>query len=74
MQTLGKRRWAIAEGYIPPDDVSKPRQFISHETACLLNTNAADARVEITLFFAIVSPSALTVLWSRRAARCIAVQ
>ena len=34
---IGKRLWAIAEGYIPPDSPDKPRQFISHETACLLN-------------------------------------
>ena len=29
---LGKKVWAIAEGYIPPDDASKPPEFISHET------------------------------------------
>ena len=25
--TIGKKRWAIAEGYIPPDDQNKPRRF-----------------------------------------------
>ena len=51
MKALGKRRWAIAEGYIPPDDAGKPRQFVSHETACILNASDEDAHVEITLFY-----------------------
>lgn len=49
---IGKRTWAIPEGYIPPDDPHKPREFISHEAACLLNPNKQDARVKITIFFA----------------------
>jgi hypothetical protein len=49
--TIGKKRWAIAEGYIPPDDPGKPREFISHETACLLNAGDIDARVAITIYF-----------------------
>jgi hypothetical protein len=57
MQPLGRRRWAIAEGYIPRDDSSKPREYISHETACLLNTNDADAHVGITLFFSDREPA-----------------
>jgi len=48
---IGKRRWAIAEGYIPPDDLAKPRAFVSHETACMLNATDEDARVEIWLYF-----------------------
>jgi hypothetical protein len=49
---IGQRRWAIAEGYIPPGGIhaSDPR-FVSHETACLLNTNDADAHVTLTLYF-----------------------
>jgi hypothetical protein len=48
---IGRKRWAIAEGYIPPDDPGKDRRFISHETACILNASAKDAHVAITLFF-----------------------
>lgn len=50
--TIGKKFWAIAEGYIPPasTDGDDPR-FLSHETACMLNTNARDAQVRITLYF-----------------------
>ncbi|HZZ85933.1 MAG TPA: sensory rhodopsin transducer [Anaeromyxobacteraceae bacterium] len=49
---IGRRRWAIAEGYIPPfSSGSGGRAFESHETACLLNAGPADAHVRITLFF-----------------------
>ncbi|UGB38350.1 sensory rhodopsin transducer [Frateuria soli] len=51
-EPIGARRWAIAEGYIPPGGThaDDPR-FLSHETACLLNTNAQDAQVSITIYF-----------------------
>ncbi|MGN2245332.1 sensory rhodopsin transducer [Frateuria sp. GZRR35] len=51
-EPIGERRWAIAEGYIPPGGThaDDPR-FLSHETACLLNTNAQDAQVTITIYF-----------------------
>lgn len=50
---IGKRIWAIAEGYIPGESVDdNDRRFISHEAACILNANAADANVRITLYFA----------------------
>lgn len=50
--TIGKRFWAIAEGYIPPGGTGggDPR-FESHETACLLNANDRDAQVRITVYF-----------------------
>ena len=48
---IGKTCWAIAEGYIPPDDTDRPPEFVSHETACLLNTSDQDAWVEIVLYF-----------------------
>jgi len=48
---VGKRHWAIAEGYIPPDNVDKPRPYVSHEAACLLNTGDVDAHVELTVYF-----------------------
>lgn len=50
-QPIGKTCWAIAEGYIPPDDTDRPREFVSHETACLLNTSDQDAHVEIMIYF-----------------------
>lgn len=51
MKPIGKRRWAIAEGYIPRDARPKTRALASHETACLLNAADEDAHVEITLYF-----------------------
>jgi hypothetical protein len=50
--TIGKKLWAIAEGYIPPSSTDgEDRRFLSHETACLLNANDRDAQVAITLYF-----------------------
>jgi len=52
MEALGRRRWAIAEGYIPSESSFSDRTLISHETACILNATDRDAHVAITLFFA----------------------
>lgn len=51
MKTIGKKTWAIAEGYIPPYSTGKEPEFTSHETVCVLNTNLEQAQVEITLYF-----------------------
>jgi hypothetical protein len=48
---IGRRRWAIAEGYIPPESHAAGRALESHETACLLNAGDREAHVEITVFF-----------------------
>ena len=54
---IGKRRWAIAEGYIPGASTGETRALRSHETACLLNAGERDANVEITIFFADREPA-----------------
>lgn len=51
MGTIGKRVWAIAEGFIPSYGHGAEPEFTSHETACILNTNDKDAHVEITVYF-----------------------
>jgi hypothetical protein len=51
MQAIGKKRWAIAEGYIPSQSVSNDRALLSHETACILNAGDEDAHVTVTVFF-----------------------
>ncbi len=51
MTAIGRRRWAIAEGYIPGWSHGPTHLFTSHETACLLNTGDRDAHVAITLYF-----------------------
>jgi hypothetical protein len=48
---LGRTRWAIAEGYIPPYSHGPEPQFTSHETACLLNSSDQDAHVAITISY-----------------------
>jgi uncharacterized protein YjbJ (UPF0337 family) len=48
---LGRRRWAIAEGYIPGWIQGPRSEFEGHETACLLNTSDAEAHVALTVFF-----------------------
>ena len=48
---IGRKRWAIAEGYIPGWSNGPEPQFTSHETACLLNTSDEGANVEITVYF-----------------------
>ena len=52
MEAIGKRRWAIPEGYIPSESAFSDRALISHETACVLNAGDRDAKVTITIFFA----------------------
>jgi len=51
MIPIGRTRWAIAEGYIPPYGHGHEPEFTSHETACLLNVSDQDAQVVITIFF-----------------------
>lgn len=48
---IGRRLWAIPEGYIPSQSVSEERNLVSHEVACLLNAGDEDANVVITLYF-----------------------
>jgi hypothetical protein len=56
MTAIGHKVWAIAEGYIPPASTGTTRELISHETVCILNTNDAPARIEITVYFADRAP------------------
>jgi hypothetical protein len=49
--TIGRTRWAIAEGYIPSVSHGPEPAMTSHETVCILNTFDRDAHVEITVFY-----------------------
>jgi len=51
VEAIGRKRWAIAEGYIPPFSTGPHPQMTSHETVCLLNTGLQDAHVTITIFY-----------------------
>src|SRR3569832_1571008 len=48
--TIGTRRWAIAEGYIPGTSHAPAPQMESHETLCLHNAGDRDAHVEIMVY------------------------
>jgi hypothetical protein len=48
---VGAKTWAIAEGYLPTWSQGPEPEMASHETACMLNTSAADAHVRITIYF-----------------------
>jgi hypothetical protein len=56
-QSIGRTRWAIAEGYIPSWSNGPEPQMTSHETACILNTTDQDAHVSMTIFFADRDPA-----------------
>ncbi len=49
---IGRRQWALAEGYIPESSSGPAPQMTSHETVCLLNVGRQEAHVAITVYFA----------------------
>jgi hypothetical protein len=57
MSPIGKKRWAIPEGYIPGSSTGTGRAFVSHEAACILNAGGLEARVQITVFFSDREPA-----------------
>jgi hypothetical protein len=57
MEPIGKKRWAIAEGYIPGASTGSGRALVSHETMCMLNASDADAHVQVMVYFANREPA-----------------
>lgn len=51
MDSLGHKRWAIPEGWIPSQGSFADPALMSHETACILNAGDEAAQVRITIFF-----------------------
>lgn len=51
MKTIGRKRWAIAEGYIPAWSNGPEPEMTSHETICILNASDEDAHVEIMVYY-----------------------
>lgn len=49
--SIGRKQWAIAEGYIPPYSPGPSPQMTSHEAMCILNAGDETAHVEILLFY-----------------------
>lgn len=48
---LGRRRWAIPEGYIPGTSTGPAPAMTSHESICILNATDEDAHIAIHLYF-----------------------
>ena len=57
MDSIGTKRWAIAEGYIPPYSHGPEPQLTSHETVCILNATDKEAHIEITVYFSDRDPA-----------------
>jgi hypothetical protein len=52
MKAVGRKLWAIAEGYIPGASTGPAPEMTSHEAMCFLNAGDRDAHVSVTIFFA----------------------
>lgn len=57
MEPIGRRIWAIAEGYIPSRSTGPAPELTSHEAACLLNCGERNAHVELTVYFSDRGPA-----------------
>jgi hypothetical protein len=57
MEPIGRKRWAIAEGYIPSKSTGPAPAMTSHETVCILNAGDQEAHVQITVFFSDRDPA-----------------
>jgi hypothetical protein len=55
--SIGRKHWAIAEGWIPEWSHGPKPEMESHETACILNAGDSDAHVAITIFYADRGPA-----------------
>lgn len=54
---IGKKIWAIAEGYIPAWSNGPEPEMTSHEAACILNTGEHDAHIILTIYFSDRDPA-----------------
>jgi hypothetical protein len=48
---IGKKIWAIAEGYIPTWSTGQAPEMTSHEAACILNAGDQPANIELTIYY-----------------------
>jgi hypothetical protein len=57
MSAIGRKTWAIAEGYIPGKSTGPEPAMTSHEAMCFLNAGEYDAAIRVTIFFADREPA-----------------
>jgi hypothetical protein len=55
--TIGRKCWAIAEGYIPGWSHGPEPQMTSHETVCILNASDQDAHIRLMIYFSDQEPT-----------------
>jgi hypothetical protein len=48
---LGRKVWAIPEGYIPEYGQGLQPEFTSHEAFCVLNVTDEEAKIDVTIFY-----------------------
>ncbi len=48
---IGSRTWTIPDAYLPAVGPAGAPGYTGHESLCVLNANAVDAHLTITLFF-----------------------
>jgi hypothetical protein len=51
VEPLGRTRWAIPGGRIPPSSTGREPAFTSHDKLCLLNVGAGEADVRVTVYY-----------------------
>jgi len=51
MIPLGRRRWAIPGGNIPPDSTGPEPRWTSFDELCVLNAGDGEASVAITIYY-----------------------
>ena len=51
MNTIGRKQWAIPEGYIPAGRHGPEPAMLSHECVCILNAGETPANVTLTVFY-----------------------
>jgi hypothetical protein len=54
---IGRKTWAIAEGYIPGWSNGPAPEFTSHEAFCILNATDEEARIVLTIYHEDREPS-----------------
>ena len=55
--SIGRKKWAIPEGYIPTYSHTTGRDLISHDAICILNASSTEAQIAITIFFSDRDPA-----------------
>jgi hypothetical protein len=56
MTNIGRKSWAIPEGYIPAQSHGPAPEMTSHECVCILNTSQKPANIKLTVYYSDRAP------------------